>query len=285
MKINIVILILFLKTIWISAQVKGIVVDENDKPIPYVNIWVENENIGTTSEEDGRFSIDTNDKNKNLFFSIIGFEKKTVKANQASKVVLQPITNELDEVVIFNKKETKEIQIGIVENTIFQAFDNGPKNDIKFFPYNPKYNKTKYIKQVKIATDSKIEAATLKLHFFAVDENGFPGSELLKKDLIVTIKNGGKSTKIDVSDFNLIMPKKGIFVGFEKLMIENNKLERTSIDRNTNLTVTQKLYYPFVLYNYVQNHVGFTFLSGKWIRNDDNKTARYEPAISLILTN
>jgi hypothetical protein len=267
------------------SQIKGIVVDENDKPIPYVNIWVENENIGTTSEEDGSFNIDTNDKNKNLFFSIIGFEKKTVKVAEASKVVLQSITNELDEVVIFNKKETKEIQIGIVENTIFQAFDNGPKNDIKFFPYNPKYNKTKYIKQVKIATDSKIEAATLKLHFFAVDENGFPGSELLKKDLIVTIKNGGKSTKIDVSDFNLIMPKKGIFVGFEKLMIENNKLERTSIDRNTNLTVTQKLYYPFVLYNYVQNHVGFTFLSGKWIRNDDNKTARYEPAISLILTN
>jgi hypothetical protein len=267
------------------SQIKGIVVDENDMPIPYVNIWVENENIGTTSEEDGSFNIDTNDKNKNLFFSIIGFEKKTVKVAEASKVVLQSITNELDEVVIFNKKETKEIQIGIVENTIFQAFDNGPKNDIKFFPYNPKYNKTKYIKQVKISTDSKIETATIKLHFFAVDENGFPGSELLKKDLIVTIKQGGKSTKINVSDFNLIMPKKGIFVGFEKLMIENNKLERTSIDRNTNLTVTQKLYYPFVLYNYVQNHVGFTFLSGKWIRNDDNKTARYEPAISLILTN
>ena len=267
------------------SQIKGIVVDENDKPIPYVNIWVENDNIGTTSEEDGSFNIDTNDKNKNLFFLIIGFEKKTVKVAEASKVVLQSITNELDEVVIFNKKETKEIQIGIVENTIFQAFDNGPKNDIKFFPYNPKYNKTKYIKQVKIATDSKIEKATLKLHFFAVDENGFPGSELLKKDLIVTIKNGGKSTKIDVSDFNLIMPKKGIFVGFEKLMIENNKLERTSIDRNTNLTVTQKLYYPFVLYNYVQNHVGFTFISGKWIRINDNKTGRYEPAISLILTN
>ena len=285
MKINIVILILFLKTIWISAQVKGIVVDENDKPIPYVNIWVENENIGTTSEEDGRFSIDTNDKNKYLFFSIIGFEKKTVKVVDASKVVLNSITNELDEVVIFNKKETKEIQIGLVENAIFQAFDNGPKNDIKFFPYNPKYSKTKYIKQVKISTDSKIETATIKLHFFAVDENGFPGSELLKKDLIVTIKQGGKSTIINVSDFNLIMPKKGIFVGFEKLMIENNKLERTSIDRNTNQTVTQKLYYPFVLYNYVQNAVGFTFLSGKWIRNDDNKTGRYEPAITLILTN
>ena len=28
----------------LSAQVKGIVVDENNQPIPYVNIWVENEN-------------------------------------------------------------------------------------------------------------------------------------------------------------------------------------------------------------------------------------------------
>lgn len=267
------------------SQTKGIVVDEYNKPIPYVNIWVEGENIGTTSEENGSFNIDTNDKNKNLLFSIIGFEKKIVKVADASKVVLNSITNELDEVVIFNKRETKELQIGIVENAIFQAFDNGPKNDLKFFSYNPKYSKTKYIKQVKISTDSKIEAATLKLHFYAVDENGFPGAELLKKDLIVTIKQGGKSTKINVSDFNLIMPKKGIFVGFEKLMIENNKLERTSVDRNTNKTITQKLFYPFILYNYVQNPVGFTFLSGKWIRNDDGKTGRYEPAITLILTN
>lgn len=158
--------LMLLITSTISAQTKGIVVDEYDKPIPYVNIWVENENIGTTSEENGTFSIDTEDKNKNLFFSIIGFEKKTVKVAQATKVVLQSITNELDEVLIFNKKETKEIQIGIVENTIFQAFDNGPKNDIKFFPYNPKYSKTKYIKQVKISTDSKIETATLNFIFF-----------------------------------------------------------------------------------------------------------------------
>ena len=279
------IIIILLFSLSLSAQTKGTVVDEYNKPIAYVNIWVENENIGTTSEEDGRFTIDTNDKNKNLFFSIIGFEKKTVKVADASKVVLNSITNELDEVVIFNKKETKEIQIGIVENTIFQAFDNGPKIDLKFFPYNPKYSKTKYIKQVKISTDSKIEAATLKLHFYAVDENGFPGSELLKKDLIITIKQGGKSTKINVSDFNLTMPKKGIFVGFEKLMIENNKLERTSIDRNTNQTIVQKLFYPFILYNYVQNPVGFTFLSGKWMRTDDGKTGRYEPAITLILTN
>jgi hypothetical protein len=36
------------------SQIKGIVLDESNKPIPYVNIW-ENENIGTTSEENGSF--------------------------------------------------------------------------------------------------------------------------------------------------------------------------------------------------------------------------------------
>ena len=54
------------------AQTKGVVADESGKPIPYVNIWVENENIGTTSEENGEFFIAAS-ANKNLIFSILGF--------------------------------------------------------------------------------------------------------------------------------------------------------------------------------------------------------------------
>jgi hypothetical protein len=40
-------------------------------------IWVENENIGTTSEENGSFSIHVEDQNKVLIFSALGFEKKS----------------------------------------------------------------------------------------------------------------------------------------------------------------------------------------------------------------
>ena len=56
-----------------SAQVKGVVVDENNKPISYVNIWAENENIGTTSEENGTFSINVMES-KILIFSALGFD-------------------------------------------------------------------------------------------------------------------------------------------------------------------------------------------------------------------
>ena len=268
---------LFLISISISAQIKGIVVDENEKPIPYVNIWVENENIGTTSEENGTFLIEAKSSN-NLIFSILGFEKKFIKGAEVKIVHLKSIALQLEEVIIAKRYETKEKEIGQVENEIYQAFDNGPRIDVKYFPYNPSYKKTKYIKKVSIFTDSKIENATIKIHFFSVDSKGFPGEELLNKDFIVTLKKGVYIHKFDVTDFNLKMPKNGIFVGFEKLLIEKNRLERA--------------YYPFVLYNYVERECLYTFSGGKWNRktNQDlidssQKMGVYEPAINLILTN
>jgi hypothetical protein len=91
----------------IYSQFKGIVLDESNKPIPYVNIWVENENLGTTSEENGLFSINVEDQNKVLVFSALGFETKKVKVFKAEKVVLKQIAFQLSEVVI--NKSKKEI--------------------------------------------------------------------------------------------------------------------------------------------------------------------------------
>ena len=70
-------MVLLLISQFTFSQIKGVVVDENDKPIPYVNIWVENENIGTTSQEDGTFVLNDSEVNKNLIFSAIGYKKTT----------------------------------------------------------------------------------------------------------------------------------------------------------------------------------------------------------------
>ncbi|MEK8179012.1 carboxypeptidase-like regulatory domain-containing protein [Flavobacterium buctense] len=291
MKIIVLMVVLFLKTLGVSAQIKGVVKDSlSGQPISYVNIWVENENIATTTEEDGTFSLNVSG-NKNLIFSALGYEKKTSKAAQSAEVFLNAKAFDLEEVVISNSIETKRIVIGQTENTIAQAFDNGPRIDVKYFPYNPAYNKTRYLKKVTLSTDSRIEDATIRIRFYSVDANGFPGEEMLKKDLIVTVKNGTKSNKIDLSDYNLVMPKNGLFVGFEKLMIEKNKKERTVTDQNTQTTQILKTYYPFILYNYVERDALFTFSGGKWNKqtNESNgmpeKVKGYEPAINLILSN
>jgi hypothetical protein len=84
------------------------------------------------------------------------------------------------------------------------------------------------------------------------------------------------------------MPKKGLFVGFEKLMIEKNKKEKTVINPVTKEAQIQKTYYPLMLYNYVERDFLFTFSGGKWSKQtdvDSGKVKVYEPAIHLTLTN
>ena len=277
----------------LSAQIKGIVKDSlTGKPIPFVNIWVQNENIGSTTEENGTFYINTTENGKKLIFSTLGFEKKIIKASEASEVFLKPITYSLDEVVISKSIGTKSVEIGKTKTEIYQAFDSGPKIDTKYFPYKTSYIKTKYIKQVSIYTDSRVEDAIIKVHFYEADATGFPGEELLDKDFVVTVKKGTRINRFNVSDFNLKFPKNGLFVGFEKLLIEKNKVEKSITDLNTNITQAQKTYYPFVLYNYVEREFLFTFSGGKWNRktkqNDSDSSGKMminEPVINLILTN
>ena len=275
----------------VSAQIKGVVVDEFNKPISYVNIWVENENNSTTSEENGEFSINCL-PNKSLIFSALGYEKRTIKAYDADRVILKINAFELSEVVIAKRYETRQIEIGKVKHETYQAFDNGPRIDAKFFPYLAKYKRTRYIRQVTVFTDSQLESTSFKIHFYGVNPDGSPGEELVKKDFLVSVNKGVKKTYFNVTDFNLKMPKTGIFVGFEKLIIEKNKSEKEVTDLNTKKTTIQRTYFPYVLYNFVERKFIYTFSVGKWNKqtkediNDPLATMNvYEPAINLILTN
>ncbi len=270
-------LILFIAGFSLSAQVKGIVKDNSTgEPIPFVNIWVENENIGTTTEIDGTFSINVKEKDKNLIISVLGYEKQTLKQAEFMNIELMPKLYELNDVVVLMKKQSKYLEIGNVDHTIMQAFDNGPKVEAKYFPYDSKYKKLKFIKKVTIFTDCRIDSASLKIRFFSVDSLGNPGYELLNRDFIVTVKKGVIKHKFDVSEFNLTMPTNGIFVAYEKLLISDNRIS--------------KGYQPYVLYNHVDRDFYFVFTGGKWyklINNEDplEQISINEPAINLILTN
>lgn len=276
------------------AQTKGIVKDSlSGGAIPYVSVWLENENIGTTSEENGEFVISVSDKSKNLVFSALGFKKKVVKASEAQVVNLAPSAVEIGEILISNnRKEKTQIEIGKTKNRIAEAFDNGPKMDAKFFPFLPEYKKTSWIKKATISVDSKIEGATIRIQLYGVDERGYPGEELLDKNYIVTLKKGINKQEVDLTEFNLEMPETGVFVVFERLLIEKNKISKTITDYNSNTTKTKISFAPLVLYNAVEKDHLFSFSGGRWLKQSKEelnpygttKTV-YEPSINLFLTN
>lgn len=276
----------------IFGQISGVVKDSITRlPIPYVTIAVADENFATTAEENGEFSISISEKSKYLIFSSLGFEQKTVAISKTAEVWLKPTALPLDEVVIMKQLGTRQKEIGKSESQIHEAFENGPRIDIKFFPYRLEYKKTRFLKQVGIVTDSKIEAS-FKIHIYSVDANGNVGAELLDKDFIVSVGEGILRTKFSLEKFNLRMPKQGLFIGFEKLMITKNKVEKTIADPNAKGTRTQIKYYPLVLYDRVYRDSQFTFTNGNWIRKTNQspdkpseKIQVYEPRITLVLTN
>ena len=287
MKGNRLLYVLLLFSFYVSAQIKGVVVDEKNQPIPFVSIWVEHENTGTSTEENGSFEIEVKDKNNNLLFLALGFEKQSIKATQVEKVVLISTTFELNEVWVDNRLDTKTKEIGTPKNEMYQAFENGPRIDLKFFPYFSSYSKTKYIKKVALYCDSRMDDVSIKIHFYKTNEEGLPGEEMTNKDLIFKVKNGINNNLFDVTSSRLMLPKKGIYVGFEKLIIDKNKIEKKAKDLQ-NVEITRKTYLPYVLYHLEERPYSLTFSNGKWVKkstSNSSQTMVYEPAIKLILTN
>ncbi len=73
-------LLLLLSTLEAIAQIKGIVTNENNQPLPFVNIYLENTFSGTTSNEAGNYELNVTSLNTyTVVFQFLGY--KTVKKN------------------------------------------------------------------------------------------------------------------------------------------------------------------------------------------------------------
>ena len=270
------------------SQIQGKVVDASGIPVPYVNIWVENENIGTTSELDGTFKIQAA-LDKTLVFSAVGFETLKSKIKENANVVLKTVTYQLDEVVINKPKKSIEIEIGEAKKKLFlPEFMHNPYVYAKFFPYEPEYENSRYIKEASFFTNSQIDGASFKVRVYSVTENGRPKDDLIQESIIVKVKKGKRKITVDLSSYNLTFPKEGVFIGFEQLIVEENKYEYVYKSPKTNKKINTYYYEPTIGNNYFTNELGYTFGMNIWIKQlktHQDGIHAICPAINLTLTN
>ncbi|MDR6968762.1 hypothetical protein J2X31_002788 [Flavobacterium arsenatis] len=249
------------------SQTKGLVVDENNKPIPYVNIWIENGNIGTTTEEDGRFSLEIKNQEKNLIFSALGFETKTIKATEAEKVVLKSVTIHLDEVVIKQNSVKQKMELGYYESGGFRYHMSHFVDGIYFNFSEVEKEKYPFINQLKFKTLSKNKNAVIRIYLVESNEDGSPSERTLSEEIIVEVKKGKVKNVIDLSSRKIAIPQNGFFIVFEKLKVEQNKYyeEYTFKDKNGNKTITKGMSYePDIPLVPIEEAVG-------WHKQIDNK--------------
>ncbi len=96
----------------LSGYVAGVVVDSEDgRGLPGVNVTIKGTNIGTITNEEGKYQIPLDTINKALVFSYVGFETKEIlpgTSGQNVDVALDPDVSELSEIVVVGYGEARD---------------------------------------------------------------------------------------------------------------------------------------------------------------------------------
>jgi hypothetical protein len=213
------------------AQIKGMVLDKaTGKPIPYAGIWLNNEDKGTTSEPDGTFQLKTPDPaNKTLVVSAAGYENALVAAGPDLRLLLNPSPPPVPKTAARRQLPSRKKVVGPFRRSDikgnFYGNDGTPYVLARFYPYDSSYAHTPVLAAVTLYTWSKLPEATFQLRLFAARDNGEPGENLLPERVVVTVAKGQKLTTVDLSQYQLLMPAQGLFIGFEWLVVESNRRE------------------------------------------------------------
>lgn len=291
---KIMVLLLFTKmAAWSQVAVKGIVNDSiSGKAIPYVNIWIYNENTGTSADAEGRFTV-TSDNSKILVLSAVGYESKKIKVTDAAMVLLQPIIITLDEVVIARKGNEKITLGKYNKNKVNFYFSCGKSPWIvaRYFAPSEANAKTPFLKELTIMTDSNIEGAQFNVRFFGLDQNGNPGEDLAGQNIIMTAAKGKHDTSIDLEPYGLRFPADGFFVAVEWLIIPENKYSsKVQVNKDNTELRDYISYEPSIGTAPSDRSITWLYTKGQWRQKVDktaiqNKKEFEELAMKLILTN
>ena len=81
-----------------------------------------------------------------------------------------------------------------------------------------------WLKKIIFFSNSEKNNAKLKIRFFQL-EDSILTNDLMEEDIIVTVKKGMRKNVIDISKYKLRIPKNGVLVGLEWLIIPENFYE------------------------------------------------------------
>ena len=104
-------LILFFCSLSVSAQLKGSITDSNQQPIPFVNIYIENSYVGTTSNEQGDYVLTLSQPGTyTIVFQFLGFKTQT------KTIEISEFPYSLDITLLEEKISLNEVVISSNEN-------------------------------------------------------------------------------------------------------------------------------------------------------------------------
>ncbi|MDT0677113.1 DUF5686 and carboxypeptidase-like regulatory domain-containing protein [Autumnicola musiva] len=118
-----------------QTRISGEVVDNNGAPVPFANVVFQNSSEGTTTNEDGKFYLQSPRNFRTVVFSLLGYRTRVVPLeNPVSvemKIVLEEKTDQLGEVRLVSGKTSKKNNPAV--DILKKIWKNKRKNGVKAF--------------------------------------------------------------------------------------------------------------------------------------------------------
>ncbi|MES3016492.1 MAG: carboxypeptidase-like regulatory domain-containing protein [Bacteroidota bacterium] len=197
------------------------------KVLSYVNIGVIGKNIGTVSDDDGKFrlTIPASFSNETVRISMLGYSPQTYTVSEFAKqladkqIVLQPSVFELPGVVVSNKKLKEKILGNTTESqSTTVGFTSSKLGNEVGIIIKIKKSPT-FIKSFAASVVSKDNnPVKLRLNFYSI-KDGMPDKIIQDKNIIISapVKNG--KVEVDLRQYNIVA-EDDFFVSLE--WIEND---------------------------------------------------------------
>jgi hypothetical protein len=221
-----------------KIQIQGIITDNSSKtPIPYAHVLLKNQNRmikGEVGAENGGYSIsfakDSINMNDSLYFSCIGYvgfaiSAKKLNDTQTLDVQLKPVVYQLSEFVVKPtdfKRRAKSLGYNRW-NRCFGKYFFGYGHEIGlYFPNNDSLNGIISGARFYIKDDGFPETK-FRVNVYNANANGSPGQPILLESVIVSATEGNQWVVVDLSKYQLEIPKNGFFIAMEWLPESKNK--------------------------------------------------------------
>ncbi|SNR81043.1 DUF5686 and carboxypeptidase-like regulatory domain-containing protein [Lutibacter flavus] len=110
-KVTYIFFLLAFSVSFAQVKISGVVLDVQNKTIPFANIVFAGSTEGTVSDENGKFYLESDKTYSEIEVSFLGFETKTITIKSRDfnlAIILQESADQLDEVFIYSGKVKKK---------------------------------------------------------------------------------------------------------------------------------------------------------------------------------
>ncbi len=231
MKQQILFLFLFFSLYLVCAQTKisGYVYDESNEPVAFASVIFKGSTIGTTTNENGKFYLESDDNWDTVEVSFLGYELLTYelpkRVNYDIRFTLKEQADALDAVVIVTGKQSKKASENPAIRILKKIWEQKRKNGVKQF------KQYEYDQYEKVEFDlNTIDSSLIKSKLFRgmefvfneVDTSRVTGKTYLPIFLNESVKK--------ISGDNIINKKREDLIGNKNSGFSNNQVIIDFID-------------------------------------------------------